>query len=226
MARRQSRNRQDERDSGQRGGSLLRVPRTRAEWVAEGREWLKSIIIVLLIFIPLVTFVVQGYRIPSRSMEDTLLVGDFLFADKFTFGARVPFTNETRLPGIREPEPGDIVIFKSPETGENLIKRVVAVGGQTVEMRRKELYVDDRRLDEPYVKHSSRMYVPRRDDFPKRIVPSGSIFCLGGNRDESRDSRFYGFVPLRLVIAKADVIYFSFDTKKFLPRIGRIAKTL
>lgn len=206
--------------------SFLRVPRTRSEWGAEGREWLKSIVIVLVIFLPIVTFVVQGFRIPSSSMEDTLLIGDFLFADKITFGARIPFTGEARLPGLRDPRPGDIVIFKSPEKGDNLIKRVVAVSGQTVELRQKALYVDGRLMHESYIKHLRRQYVPAIDDFGPLRVPPDHVFCMGDNRDASHDSRFFGPVPTRLVIAKADVLYFSFDTKKFLPRLGRIGKIL
>lgn len=208
------------------GSSFLHIPRTRAEWGAEGREWLKSIVVVLLIFLPVVTFVVQGFRIPSSSMEDTLLIGDFLFADKITFGARVPFTREARLPGLRDPQPGDIVIFKSPQSGENLIKRVVAVEGQTVELRQKVLSVDGQVMHEAYTKYLRRQYVPAIDDFGPLRVPPEHIFCMGDNRDASHDSRFFGPVPTRLVIAKADVLYFSFDIKKFLPRLGRIGKIL
>jgi signal peptidase I len=205
---------------------LFHIPRTRAEWAAEGREWIKSILIVLVVFLPLVTFVVQGFRIPSSSMEDTLLIGDFLFADKITFGARVPLTRDARLPGMRLPKPGDIVIFKSPQSGENLIKRCVAVAGQSVEVRDKILYVDGARRDEAFTKHIDRYVRASRDNFGPLVVPAGNIFCMGDNRDASHDSRFFGPVPLRLVIAKADVLYFSFNVKKFLPRINRIGKML
>jgi len=206
--------------------SGYRFPRTRAEWIAEGMAWLKSIVIVLAIFLPLNTFVVQGFRIPSGSMEDTLLVGDFLFADKLTFGARLPFADDVRLPGLRDPQPGDIIIFKSPQTGENLIKRLVAVGGQQVEMRRKQLFVDGVAIEEPFTKHIRRSYDPRIDDFGPEIVPPGHLFFLGDNRDASQDGRFFGFVPLSNVIAKADVLYFSFDLGKRLPRFNRIGKLL
>jgi signal peptidase I len=206
--------------------SMFHIPRTREEWVAEGHEWLKSIIIVLAIFVPLVTFVVQGFRIPSSSMEDTLLIGDFFFADKFTFGARLPFTHDARVPGLRQPKPDDIVIFKSPQTGETLIKRCVAVAGQKVEMHNKALFVDGVPRDEPFTKHIDRYRRASRDDFGPLTVPPGHIFCMGDNRDASHDSRFFGPVPLRLVIAKADVLYFSFDVKKLLPRLNRIGKTL
>jgi len=201
-------------------------PRTKSEWIAEGMAWLKSIIIVLAIFLPLNTFVVQGFRIPSGSMEDTLLIGDFLFADKLTFGARVPFMGDARLPGLREPHVGDIIIFKSPQSGENLIKRCVAVAGQQVEMRRKQLYVDGVAISEPFTKHIRRGYDPRIDDFGPMIVPPGHLFFLGDNRDASQDGRFFGAVPMSSVIAKADVLYFSFDIDKRLPRFNRIGKML
>ncbi len=202
------------------------LPRTKEEWTREGIDWLRSIVLVLIVFLPLITFVVQGFRIPSGSMEDTLLIGDFLFADKITYGARIPLTTEARVPGIRPPKPGDIVIFKSPVTGENLIKRCVAVAGQQVEMRRKMLFIDGRQMDETYTKHVGAGYSPQRDDFGPIVVPRGHIFCLGDNRDQSHDCRFYGPVPMRLVVAKADVLYFSFDTKKLLPRLNRIGKLI
>jgi signal peptidase I len=206
--------------------SGYRFPRTRDEWIAEGIAWLKSIVIVLAIFLPLNTFVVQGFRIPSASMEDTLLIGDFLFADKLTFGPRVPFASHLRLPGLREPQPGDVIIFKSPETGENLIKRCVAVGGQSVELRRKQLIVDGVEVKEPFTKHIRRSYDPRIDDFGPFVVPPGHLFFMGDNRDASQDSRFFGAVPMENIVAKADVLYFSFDVTKRFPRFTRIGKLL
>jgi len=204
---------------------MWRIPTTAEEWKQEGIEWVKTIVVVLAVMLPIITFVVQGYRIPSGSMEDTLLIGDFLFADKITYGARIPFADGQRLPGLREPKAGDIVIFKSPKTGETLIKRCVAVGGQRVEMRGKMLYVDGRQVEEPFVKHVRRS-TNEFDNYPERVVPAGHIFLLGDNRDASADGRYFGFVPLKLVIAKADVLYFSFDTQRFLPRFNRIGKIL
>lgn len=202
------------------------MPRNGQEWKAEAIDWLKTIVVVLAIFLPTNTFVVQGYRIPSSSMENTLLVGDFLFADKFTYGARLPFADGVRLPGLRDPEPGDIVIFKSPLTGETLIKRCVAIAGQSVEMRDKVLFIDGVRQDEPYVKFIRAYPNPQIDNVPSFVVPEGHIFCLGDNRDASADGRYFGPVDLKLVIAKADVLYFSIDWDRMLPRINRIGKLL
>ena len=207
-------------------GGMWRIPTTAGEWKQEGFEWIKTIVVVLAVMLPIITFVVQGYRIPSGSMEDTLLIGDFLFADKVTFGARIPFTNGKRVPGLREPKAGDIVIFKSPRTGETLIKRCVAVGGQRVEMRSKVIYIDGQRVDESFVKFIQRIPNARADNLPEFRVPDGHIFLLGDNRDASADGRYFGPVPLNLVIAKADVLYFSFDTKRFLPRLNRIGRLL
>jgi signal peptidase I len=202
------------------------IPTTKDGWIAEGLDWFKTIVVVLAIFLPTITFVVQGYRIPSGSMEDTLLIGDFLFADKITYGARIPLMPGKRMPGLRDPEPGDIVIFKSPDTGETLIKRCVAVGGQTVEIRNKTLSVDGQVAVESYVKLSSRRPIPGIDDFGPFVIPEGYIFCLGDNRDQSRDSRFFGPVSMDLIIAKADILYFSFNRETWLPRVGRIGKLL
>ena len=223
-----------EQHASEQPRSVFQIPRNKEEWKEEGIDWLRTIVTVLIIFIPLVTFVVQGYRIPSGSMEDTLLVGDFLFADKIVYGARIPLMEGKRMPGFRDPVPGDVVIFKSPETGETLIKRCVAIGGQWVEMRNEQLFVDGQPVEEPYVKQVRR---GPHDTFPPVRVPPGTIWCMGDNRDNSRDSRIFGPVALQLVIAKADILYFSWhwDWKAFFsldwdkleaPRLGRIGKLL
>ncbi len=214
------------REGASMSGGMWRIPTTAGEWKQEGIEWLKTIVVVLAVMLPIITFVVQGYRIPSGSMEDTLLIGDFLFADKVTYGARIPFTDGKRMPGLRDPKAGDIIIFKSPRTGETLIKRCVAVGGQRVEMRSKVLYVDGQRADEPFVKFIQSVPNMRVDNFPEFTIPAGHVFLLGDNRDASADGRYFGPVPMQLVIAKADILYFSFDVKRFLPRLNRIGKVL
>jgi len=209
---------------------MIRIPRNRDEWVAEGVDWLKTIVVVMVVFLPTITFVVQGYRIPSSSMENTLLIGDFLFADKITYGARIPLFEGSRVPGLRDPEPGDIVIFKKPGTGpgagETLIKRCVAAAGQVIEVRGREVYVDGELQEEPYTKFTRRVRNPRTDNFGPYRVPDDHIFCMGDNRDNSFDSRFFGPVPMSLVIAKADILYFSFNKENFLPRLNRIGKML
>ncbi len=212
------------------------IPRNAEEWKAEGMEWVRTIVFVMAVFLPIFFLVVQGYRIPSGSMENTLLVGDFLFADKITYGARIPLCEGKRLPGFRKPKPRDIVIFKRPGTGETLIKRCVAVEGQKVQLRDRILYIDDQPVDEPYTKHTHNgPFV--LDSWGPRVVPEGQIFCLGDNRHNSSDGRVFGFVPFESVIAKADILYWSWhwDWGKFFslhwnelqaPKPGRIGKLL
>jgi signal peptidase I len=182
-------------------------PRSSARDYVEAIAW--AVVITLL----LRTFVIQAFRIPSGSMEDTLLVGDYLFVNKLEYGARVPFT-DWRLPGLHEPRRGDIIVFQFPDDpSQDYIKRCVAVGGQTVEVRHKELYVDGVRQVEPYVKHSSWSEEPAgytpRDNCTPPTVPPGELFMMGDNRDDSNDSRFWGTVPVGLVRGRALFIYFS-----------------
>ncbi|MBU1700359.1 MAG: signal peptidase I [Candidatus Eisenbacteria bacterium] len=189
-------------------------------------RFISTLLLALVIVIPVRTFAIQGYHIPSGSMESTLLIGDVLFADKITFGPRIPFTNGARIPGLREPVPGDIVIFKHPTEKVDLIKRCIALAGQTVEMKAKQVFVDGEPLDEPYAQHVDPGYLHRRDDFGPFVVPAEHIFVLGDNRDRSNDSRFLGPISDKAIIAKARIIYFSLNTQKWLPRINRIGRLL
>jgi len=197
----------------------------------ELKEWKNAIIWSLLVFLFIVKpFVVSGYKIPTGSMEDTLLIGDYLMVDKFTYGGEIPLVN-VHVPGFRDPKPGDIVVFWSPEGPKpsfwdqlffwkksknlRLVKRCVAEGGQTVEVRDKQLYVDGKRQEEPYVKHiDARVfpgeYIPR-DNFGPVTVAKDSLFVMGDNRDNSKDSRFWGFVNLKAVKGKAFIIYWSWN---------------
>lgn len=165
---------------------------------------------------------VQAYHIPSGSMEDTLFPGDFVLAEKLSFGAyvpgRLPGTNTSlpslRLPGFRSPRPGEIVIFENPDdTSVDLIKRCVAVAGQTVEVRDKELYVDGEPvLPPPGLKHSDGRVLPgNRDNFGPYVVPPGHLFVMGDNRDNSFDSRFFGAVPVDKLRARPLAVYFSWN---------------
>jgi len=194
---------------------------------SRGRELAESAVIALVLFLILRTFILQAFRIPSSSMEDTLLIGDFLFITKFEYGARIPLT-DWRLPGFRQPKPGDIIVFKFPgssgggEPGADFIKRCVAVEGQTVEMRNKQLYVDGLLRDEAYVQHRAPFYRPERDDFGPITVPPGHLFMLGDNRDHSHDSRFWGALPMRFVHGRAFIRYFSWDPQRKRVRLRRI----
>jgi len=189
------------------------------------RDWGESIIWAVVMALIIRALVIQAFKIPSGSMEDTLLVGDYLLANKFLYGAPVdvPGTNIQlfRLPGLRDPRPGDIVIFRSPvEPSRDLIKRCVAVGGQTVEVRNKILYVDGQKAADPPLSKRTDPNVYSaaanpRDNFGPFVVPESSFFMMGDNRDNSADSRYFKAVPKRLIKGRAMSIYWSWasDTR-------------
>jgi signal peptidase I len=169
------------------------------------------------------SFLIQAFRIPSGSMEDTLLVGDFLFVNKFLYGPQIPFT-DVRLPGLREPRPGDIIVFRFPSEKDDYIKRCVAVGGQTLEVRNGAVYLDGQPQSEDYTKYIYGDQPGRAArNFGPYLVPEGKIFMMGDNRDNSRDSRVLGPVDWKdAVRGKAIFIYWSWDGKKKLPRLSRL----
>jgi signal peptidase I len=168
------------------------------------KEYIEAILIALVIAVILRVFVIQAYRVESGSMENTLQVGDFVFVNKFIYH-------------FRDPSPGDIVVFEYPlNPAKDFIKRVVAVEGQTVQIADKYLFVDGQYVaDLPNMKHIDARAIPSdlstRDFFGPKQVPPGQLFVLGDNRDDSRDSRFWGFVKERQVIGKAVMIYFSWQ---------------
>jgi signal peptidase I len=154
--------------------------------------------------------VIEAYNVPTGSMEDTILVGDFLLANKFIYNIRLPFGIAT-FPGLRDPKPGDIVVFKFPgDSSTNYVKRCIAIGGQVIEVREKKVFVDGVEFkDYPHGKHGDPNIDKRRDNFGPYKVPAGNYFMMGDNRDDSYDSRFWGPVPQRFVLGKALVIHWS-----------------
>lgn len=180
------------------------------------REAIEAILVAVAIALFIRTFLIQAFRIPSASMEDTLLVGDFLLADKLTYGPMIPFT-DARLPGFTEPSPGDVLIFEYPlDPDRDFIKRCVAVAGQKVEVIDKILYVDGKRTVDPtHSKYEDPRILPkqspysRRDNFGPIVVPEGHIFMMGDNRDNSEDSRYWGTLPIAAIKARARILYFS-----------------
>jgi len=179
------------------------------------REYIEVIVISVLLALFVRTFVVQAFRIPSGSMEDTLLVGDFLLVSKFLYW----FT---------DPQPGDIIVFKYPlDPSRDFIKRCVAVEGQTVEIRQKELFVDGRRITlPPQGKHVDSATYPQgtnaRDNFGPVNVPPGHVFVLGDNRDNSRDSRYWGFLNEKLIKGKAFILYWSWQREGQDPQLAKL----
>lgn len=179
------------------------------------REYIEAFAIALLIALVVRTLVIQAFKIPSSSMENTLLIGDHIFVNKFLYGYHVPFT-KGRILAFSRPKRGDIIVFVYPEDkSKDFIKRVVAVPGDIVEIRQKKLYVNGEPLEEKYARFADGMtidgFVRTRDNLPPRKVPPDKLFVLGDNRDRSYDSRFWGFVEMDAVIGKAMFIYFSVD---------------
>ncbi len=179
------------------------------------REYVEAFAVALLIALLVRTFLIQAFKIPSGSMENTLLVGDHIFVNKFLYGYHVPYT-EGRILAFHTPERGDIIVFVFPEDpSKDFIKRVVAVPGDTVEIRDKVVILNGKPLREEYTRFADGKtaggFVRNRDNLPPVKVPAGKYFVMGDNRDRSYDSRFWGFVDEDAVIGKAMFIYFSLD---------------
>ena len=187
------------------------------------REYAEAIILALILALFIRTFVVQAFKIPSPSMVPTLLVGDHILVNKFLFGFRVPFA-DGKIIAIREPERGDVIVFRYPRDRKlDFIKRCVAVGGETVEVREKQVFINGAAVEfEQAVFLDEGSLLTGRDTFGPVTVPEGKVFVMGDNRDNSNDSRFWGFVDLKDVKGKAMVIYWSWNKAKSWPRFGRI----
>jgi signal peptidase I len=186
-----------------------------------GREYLEALIIAAVFLLFTNTFVVQTFYIPSGSMEDTLLIGDHLFVNRFIYGPTATGA-EKALP-FRPVHRGDIVVFRSPEDPKlDLVKRCVAVGGDTVQVINAQLYINGKAVqDSSYAVHKNPepvgLFVDpkwrQRDNFGPYAVPAGHYFCMGDNRDNSYDSRFWGPLPAHLVKGRALFVYWSYGGK-------------
>ena len=190
-------------------------------------EWIKSLLVALILALFIRTFIVQAYKIPSGSMIPTLLVGDYILVNKLAYGIKNPFKNDF-LYFRRLPKRQEVVVFTYPLNKKlDFIKRVIGLPGDTVEIVNKKVYVNGKPLKEPYVKFSDpHIYPTARDNFGPVKVPPGYLFVLGDNRDESYDSRFWGFVPIKYLKGKAMIIYFSWDSKHFRIRFNRIGRLI
>ncbi|MGB9711875.1 MAG: signal peptidase I [Dissulfurimicrobium sp.] len=194
-------------------------------------EYIQAILIALILALTIRTFVIQAFKIPSGSMMQTLLVGDHLLVNKFIYGVRNPFTQTLWIKG-EKPKRGDVIVFIYPlDPSKDFIKRVIGIGGDTVEIINKKVYVNGRLYpDPPGVQHTDPRILPAsvspRDNMGPIIVPKDSLFVMGDNRDQSYDSRFWGFVPLKDVRGKALIIYWSWDSDDFRPRLDRIFKII
>jgi signal peptidase I len=178
------------------------------------KEYLEPIIIAVLIALFIRTFVVQAFKIPSSSMEPTLLVGDYLLVNRFIYGIRIPYT-DTKFFQYKKPQRGDIIVFVYPKDhSKDFIKRVIGTEGDKVQIIHNKIYINDRLIDDPWG-HFQRTgwleYLQAMENFGPVVVPKDSLFVMGDNRDNSQDSRFWGFVNLNAVKGKAFIIYFSWN---------------
>ena len=182
------------------------------------REYFESICVAVILALFVRTFIVQAFKIPTGSMENNLLIGDHLLVNKFIFGPTLSRIERAVLP-IDEIKRGDVIVFKFPEDPErDFIKRTIGLPGDTIELRNKKVFVNGKVLDEPYVHF---LFPPPGDtpqeDFDVRVhygpvtVPPDHYFMMGDNRDNSEDSRYWGFLPRDYVKGKAAFIYWSFD---------------
>lgn len=194
------------------------------------RENIEAILVAIVLALFIRTFVIQAFKIPSGSMKETLLIGDHILVNKFIYGIKIPFTQKTIIP-IKTPKSGDIVVFEFPEDPEkDFIKRVIGVAGDVVEVHDKKVYVNHKLLNHDYGIYTDPYSFPAsvqpRDNFGPVRVPPNSFFVMGDNRDQSYDSRFWGFVSLKAVKGKALIIYWSWDKINFGVRWKRIGHIL
>jgi signal peptidase I len=206
---------------------MIVVKRQQADWLASLQSLLTTVVIAIFV----ITFIVQAFQIPSESMENTLLIGDYLLVNKLRYGGGGVWDH---IMPYRQVRRGDIIVFHYPvNPSQHFVKRVVGVPGDRIRLSKGILYVNGVPLNEPYVRHTSQVHDAFRDEFPRLtvpvpevtskwwmqmhklveegqlIVPEGYYFALGDNRDESLDSRYWGFVPRENIIGSPWVIYWS-----------------
>lgn len=189
-------------------------------------EYAKAIITALILAMLIRTYIIQAFKIPSGSMIPTLLVGDHILVNKFLYGTKIPFSGK-RAFMFKKPERGDIIVFKYPENpSKDFIKRVVAIEGDVIESKNKMVHVNGNKVNEPYAQHTDSsmrpMGIEPRDNFGPVIVPKNKYFVMGDNRDQSYDSRYWGYVDIKDVKGKALILYWSWDSEKSWVRLGRI----
>ncbi len=221
------------------GGDEKRTPPERfsGEWFV---DWGKTLVFAAIIFLVFRTFILATFVITSGSMEDTLLIGDFLLVNKVSLGSQVPGT-AVRIPGYAEPEHGDIIVFRADHApGLDIVKRTVGLPGDTVWMEAGRLFRNGEAVEEPYVRRDPRVrdqgdaqmswqlahllpdanrddYRPTRDNWGPLVIPAERYFMLGDNREYSLDSRYWGLVERRKMKGKPLFIYYSYDRNALKP---------
>ncbi|MGE3274618.1 MAG: signal peptidase I [Vicinamibacterales bacterium] len=184
------------------------------------REYFESIVVAVILALFVRTFVFQAFKIPTGSMEPNLLVGDHLLVNKFVFGPTAVDAERALLP-MRPIRRGDVIVFKFPEEPDrDFIKRVIGLPGETLEFRNQQVLIDGTPIDEPYAHYlfppaadSENLGSDPREHYGPVTVPPGHYFAMGDNRDNSEDSRYWGFLPESYVKGRALVIYWSFEAE-------------
>lgn len=227
--------------------SLDKKGRPKKPWY---REWSEALIVAAILALIIRTFVIQAFKIPSGSMEDTLLVGDHLLVNKFIYGTTLPFNDERYFP-IREPKRGDIIVFEWPVdtinnnlnyfSRKDFIKRIIGIPGDKVEIKEKQVLVNGELFKIDQEVHKSPYMIPGcseigswnrsaservRDCMTEITVPADTYFVLGDNRDNSRDSRFWGYVPRENIKGLAFIKYWSWDSRDTNVRWNRIGRLI
>lgn len=205
-------------------------------------SWAKTIVVALAVWFVVSSFLFKAFRITSSSMENTLLVGDVLFVNKLFYGPRIPLTN-ARLPWIRQPQLGSIVVFESVETPDlTVVKRIVGMAGDTLAMQNGTLIRNGQPIEEPWVPSGPRLmpsdpagdaqirrwqvrylagdttgYAPTPNDWGPIVVPAETYFVMGDNRSESYDGRYWGFLPRDNVEGSPIIVYYSYDPETYKP---------
>jgi signal peptidase I len=185
------------------------------------REYFESIVIAVVLALFIRTFIVQAFKIPTGSMENNLLIGDHLLVNKFVSGPTGSPLEHALLP-VADPRRKDVVVFKYPEEPDrDFIKRVIGLPGEMVEVREKKVYINGQPLDEPYAHFLQPVTTPSefrevtsndvRDRYGPVTVPANQYFVMGDNRDNSQDSRYWGFLPREYIKGRALIIYWSYE---------------
>ena len=190
---------------------------SKNDWKAVAWEWIESLAVAFLLAMVIRTFLFQPFKIPSGSMRMTLIEGDRLFVNKLDYGAVVPLT-DYRLPGFTHPKRGDVLVFKYPvQRNKDFIKRLIAVGGETVEIKDGVVYINDKPVTDGTM--ATIHYYNAGDYAPagkKITVPPGYYFVMGDNSASSHDSRYWGFVPQELVVGKAEIVFWPPNRIKWI----------
>ena len=214
------------------------IEKTQAPKKSIAREYTEAILIALLLALLIRTFIVQAFKIPSGSMKNTLLIGDHILVSKFSYGTHIPneipFINIKLFDDIvlfsRVPKRGDIIVFKFPkDETRDFIKRVIGLPGDKLKVRRQKVYINNKPYEDTHARHtdspSDSPLVPR-DDFGPILIPDDHVFVMGDNRENSQDSRYWGYLNVKKIRGKAQIIYWSWDRIENWVRFERFGKIL